>query len=65
MMSYHRRHSDIHFFVFQTGTGSAAGAAIMGVIVVILGACSIVGVLASSSEQVWSFARHQGFPLRR
>lgn len=52
-------------FVFQTATGSTAGAAVMGVVVVLLGICSTVGVLASSSRMVWSFARDRGIPLWR
>lgn len=52
-------------FVFQTATGSTAGAAVMGMIIVILGVCSTVGVLASSSRMVWSFARDRGIPLWR
>ncbi|KAF2794551.1 putative GABA permease [Melanomma pulvis-pyrius CBS 109.77] len=50
-------------FVFQAGTGSTAGAAVMGLIVVTLGVCSTVGVLASSSRMLWSFARDRGVPL--
>ncbi|KAI1073897.1 putative GABA permease [Whalleya microplaca] len=50
-------------FVFQTGTGSTPGAAVMGLIVVTLGVCSTVGVLASSSRMLWSFARDRGIPL--
>lgn len=50
-------------YVFQVGTGSTAGAAVMGMIVVILGVCSTVGVLASSSRMVWSFARDRGIPF--
>lgn len=52
-------------YVFQTATGSTAGAAVMGMVVVILGVCSTVGVLASSSRMVWSFARDRGIPLWR
>ena len=50
-------------FVFQQGTGSTAGAAVMGLVVVALGVCSTVGVLASSSRMLWSFARDRGVPL--
>ncbi|EDN97926.1 hypothetical protein SS1G_12781 [Sclerotinia sclerotiorum 1980 UF-70] len=52
-------------YVFQTGTGSTAGAAVMGLIVVALGVCSTVGALASSSRMLWSFARDRGVPLWR
>ncbi|OTA98391.1 hypothetical protein M426DRAFT_17454 [Hypoxylon sp. CI-4A] len=50
-------------FVFQTGTGSTAGAAVMGLIIVALGVCSTVGALASSSRMLWSFARDRGIPF--
>ncbi|KAG9236192.1 putative GABA permease [Amylocarpus encephaloides] len=50
-------------FVFKTSTGSTAGAAVMGMIVVTLGVCSTVGVLASSSRMLWSFSRDRGIPL--
>lgn len=49
-------------FVFQTGTGSAAGSAIMGITFVILGVCRTVGALTSSSRMVWSFARDWASP---
>jgi choline transport protein len=52
-------------FVFQVGTGSTAGAATMALIVVALGVCSTVGVLASSSRMLWSFARDRGVPFAR
>ncbi|RWA12218.1 hypothetical protein EKO27_g2898 [Xylaria grammica] len=52
-------------YVFQTGVGSTPGAAVMGLIIVILGVCSTVGVLASSSRMLWSFARDRGVPLWR
>ncbi|THV55325.1 hypothetical protein BGAL_0010g00440 [Botrytis galanthina] len=52
-------------YVFQTGTGSTAGAAVMGLLVVALGVCSTVGALASSSRMLWSFARDRGVPLWR
>ncbi|KAJ2992806.1 hypothetical protein NUW58_g2040 [Xylaria curta] len=52
-------------YVFQTGVRSTPGAAAMGLIIVILGVCSTVGVLASSSRMLWSFARDRGVPLWR
>ncbi|KAI5923264.1 putative GABA permease [Camillea tinctor] len=52
-------------FVFQTGTNSTPGAAVMGLIIVVLGICSTVGVLASSSRMLWSFARDRGVPIWR
>lgn len=50
-------------YVFQTGTGSTPGAAVLGLIIVVLGVCSTVGVLASSSRMLWSFARDRGIPF--
>ncbi|KAK4209727.1 amino acid/polyamine transporter I [Rhypophila decipiens] len=52
-------------YVFQTGTGSTAGAVVMSLIIVVLGICSTVGVLASSSRMLWSFARDRGIPFWR
>lgn len=49
--------------VFWNGTGSRNGAGVMGLIIVILGICSTVGVLASSSRMLWSFARDRGVPF--
>ncbi|KAI0893406.1 putative GABA permease [Annulohypoxylon nitens] len=50
-------------FVFQTGTKSTPGAAVMGLIIVVLGISSTVGAMASSSRMLWSFSRDRGFPL--
>lgn len=50
-------------FVFQTGLGSTPGAAVLGLIIVVLGVCSTVGALASSSRMLWSFARDHGVPF--
>lgn len=50
-------------FVFQAGTQSIPGAVVMGLVVVALGICSTVGVLASSSRMLWSFSRDRGIPL--
>ncbi|KAH7320646.1 putative GABA permease [Stachybotrys elegans] len=52
-------------WVFWNGTGSNRGAAAMGLIIVALGVCSTVGVLASSSRMLWSFARDRGVPFWR
>ena len=40
-------------FVFQSGTGSPTGAAVMGLIIVMLGICSGVGLLASASRMLF------------
>ncbi|OTA92037.1 hypothetical protein M434DRAFT_75192 [Hypoxylon sp. CO27-5] len=50
-------------FVLQSGTRSTAGAAVMGLVLVVLAICSAVGILASSSRMLWSFARDRGVPL--
>ncbi|KAH9908357.1 amino acid/polyamine transporter I [Xylariomycetidae sp. FL2044] len=50
-------------YVFLQGTRSVPGAAVMGLIVVSLGVCSTVGVLAASSRMLWSFARDRGIPF--
>ncbi|KAI0968715.1 putative GABA permease [Xylaria arbuscula] len=50
-------------YVFQVGTGSTPGAAVLGLIIVVLGVCSTVGALASSSRMLWSFARDRGIPF--
>jgi choline transport protein len=52
-------------YVFQVGVNSVPGAVVMGLIIVVLGVCSTVGVLASSSRMLWSFARDRGVPLWR
>ncbi|KAF3765732.1 amino acid transporter [Cryphonectria parasitica EP155] len=52
------------YLLLHVGTGSTAGAAIMGMIVVVLSVCSTVGVLASSSRMVWSFSRDRGLDKR-
>lgn len=51
-------------YVFQVGTGSTPGAAVLGLIIVVLGVCSTVGALASSSRMLWSFARDRGVERR-
>ncbi|KAI1391129.1 putative GABA permease [Hypoxylon trugodes] len=52
-------------FVFLSGTKSKAGAAVMGLVIVALGICSTVGVLASSSRMLRSFSRDRGIPFWR
>jgi choline transport protein len=52
-------------FVAQSGTRSTAGAAVMALLIDALGACSTVGILASSSRMLWSFARDRGIPFWR
>lgn len=53
----------LFLFVFQSGTGSPTGAAVMGLIIVILNICSPVSLLALASRMLWSFARDRGVPF--
>ncbi|KAF2724450.1 amino acid transporter [Polychaeton citri CBS 116435] len=46
-------------------TGSLAGTMALGVVLVILLFFSTVTTVASSSRQIWSFARDQGFPYSK
>ncbi|KAK3331674.1 amino acid/polyamine transporter I [Cercophora scortea] len=48
--------------VFRVGVNSAHGAAAMGSIIVVLGTASAVGIVASASRLMWSFARDRGLP---
>ena len=52
-----------HLYVFLKGTGSAAGAATMAMIMWVLGICCLVGLMAASSRQLWSFARDNAVPF--
>ena len=49
--------------IFKAATGSTAGATVMSSIIMILGACATVGMLASTSRVFWSFARDRGLPF--
>ncbi|CAI7675754.1 unnamed protein product [Penicillium manginii] len=48
--------------VFYQGTGSMAGSLTMCSIILIIAVCSVVGLLAATSRQFWSFARDRGVP---
>ncbi|KAH7121473.1 amino acid/polyamine transporter I [Dactylonectria macrodidyma] len=52
-----------YMYIFQQATNSTAGALVMASIIMILGACATVGMLASTSRVFWSFARDRGLPL--
>lgn len=54
-----------HMYIFQQATNSTAGATVMATIIMILGACATVGMLASTSRVFWSFARDRGMPFWR
>ena len=51
--------------IFKNATGSVGGASVMSSIIMILGACATVGMLASTSRVFWSFARDRGLPYWR
>lgn len=48
--------------IFRQGTGSVAGAAAMSSIIVVMGISATVGMLATSSRQLWAFSRDRGIP---
>ncbi|KAH7069133.1 amino acid/polyamine transporter I [Paraphoma chrysanthemicola] len=52
-----------YLYVFLKGTGSPGGAATMAMIMWILGVCCLVGLMAASSRQLWSFARDHAVPF--
>ncbi|KAF4983786.1 hypothetical protein FZEAL_870 [Fusarium zealandicum] len=54
-----------HMYIFKQATSSAAGATVMATIIMLLGACATVGMLASTSRVFWSFARDRGLPFWR
>ncbi|KAI1762688.1 amino acid transporter [Hypoxylon sp. FL1150] len=51
--------------VFRSGVNSTAGAVVMASVVLILATASSVGVYASASRMIWSFARDNGLPFSR
>lgn len=54
-----------HMELFLESTGSVAGSTVMAAIIIILGGCATVGMLASTSRVFWSFARDRGLPFWR
>jgi choline transport protein len=52
-----------YIYVFLKGTGSAGGAAAMVLIMWFLGVCCLVGMMAATSRQTWSFARDRAVPF--
>ncbi|KAL6161231.1 hypothetical protein ACJQWK_08203 [Exserohilum turcicum] len=52
-----------YLYVFLKGTGSAAGAAAMALIMWALGVCCLVSLMAATSRQLWSFARDNAVPF--
>ncbi|KAF2962727.1 hypothetical protein GQX73_g10844 [Xylaria multiplex] len=49
--------------VFRSGVNSTTGACVMAAVVLVLAAASSVGVYASASRMIWSFARDDGLPF--
>ena len=52
-----------YLYVFLQGTGSPAGAVTMAMIMWVLGVCCLVGLMAATSRQLWSFARDNAVPF--
>lgn len=52
-----------YLYVFLNGTGSPAGAATIAMIMWVLGVCCLVGLMAATSRQLWSFARDNAVPF--
>lgn len=48
--------------IFYQATNSVSGALGMSSIILIIAICSVIGMLAASSRQIWSFARDRGIP---
>lgn len=48
--------------IFAQATGSSSGAAVMISIIIVMQLCADVGLLASCSRMLWSFARDRGMP---
>jgi amino acid transporter len=52
-----------YLYVFLQGTGALAGAVTMAMIMWVLGVCCLVGLMAATSRQMWSFARDNALPF--
>jgi choline transport protein len=48
--------------IFLQATGSIVGTAAMSSIIVVMGICATVGMLATASRQFWAFSRDRGIP---
>ncbi|KAH8425073.1 putative GABA permease [Aspergillus melleus] len=48
--------------IFYQATDSVSGAVGMSSILLIIAVCSVIGMLAATSRQFWSFARDRGIP---
>ncbi|KAA8612366.1 GABA permease [Pyrenophora tritici-repentis] len=52
-----------YLYVFLKGTGSPGGAMTMALLMWFLGVCCLVGLMAATSRQMWSFARDNAVPF--
>lgn len=48
--------------IFLEATNSVSGSLTMCAIVIIIYVCSLMGLLAAASRQLWSFSRDRGVP---
>ncbi|KAI0112208.1 amino acid transporter [Nemania sp. FL0031] len=53
------------YYVFQSAVKSTAGAAAMASLIPILAIASSIGVYATTSRMIWSFARDKGLPFSK
>ena len=49
--------------VFFNATGSKVGTTLMTCVMVVMAACGVVNNIATSSRQLWAFARDKGVPF--
>lgn len=49
--------------VFYNATGSKAGTTVMTLIMTVIVACGVINNIATSSRQLWAFARDKGVPF--
>ncbi|KAI3573377.1 hypothetical protein IWW34DRAFT_810422 [Fusarium oxysporum f. sp. albedinis] len=54
-----------YMYIFKQATNSTAGATVMATVIMVLGACATVSMLASTSRVFWPFARDRGLPFWR
>ncbi|KAJ5827392.1 hypothetical protein N7447_004155 [Penicillium robsamsonii] len=48
--------------IFYQATGSTAGSVVMSTIILVIGICGVIGILAAASRQIWSFSRDRAVP---
>lgn len=52
-------------YIFESATRSKAGAIAMSSVLITMGMCATIGIIASASRQTWAFARDGGLPFSR